>query len=460
MLVTTLLIFLVAFAAAMFLSWDPRLGSLRDTAANPMLLLAAYIFLVGGDYLSMVIMHGGQLAQRDVIAANSTLTWLAFQHALTFCTLCGGIFTGLAGAELREGPTMRPLQQRPPRTSRRRDRAAIWAFLILLFIWAVLLRQSGSEDSSFTESIATNNNLIGNATLFTTSLLLLPAFTYALTNATWRTALILTGVAAAVVFLSGSRTRLLYVAIPLLLAMVKLYRIRLPRYFFLAGLVVAGVLSVLVLNLRLASAFGDDADFTSVSGANIFDLNDISFAETSVALNNISASRIEGYVGEDLVGALLAGVPRSVAPIKPLSGSNQFTSVYDPIGWKAYGRGLTIGGINELDFDYGYPAALIVVSLMGVLLGYLLGRVAKATTVHGFAGLVAIYAMLYQFLKADMQSAGQVAFSFLVYYLAILIARSIDRVISPKKAGRARLRPARQSAAYGDLKPSRPRITR
>lgn len=238
--------------------------------------------------------------------------------------------------------------------------------------------------------------------------------------------------------------------------MIQIYRIRLPRYFFLVGLVAAGVLGILLLNLRLAAAFGDDADFTSVTGANIFDLNDISFAETSVALNALPKSKVEGFAGEDLLGALLAGVPRSIFPIKPLSGSNQFTAIYDPVGWSLYGRGLTIGGINELSFDYTFPTSLIVVWIIGILAGFGLARVVRSKTNHGFAGLVAMYVMLYQFLKADLQSAGQVGSSFVVYFLAIQAFRPIGLLLFPPKTAIGRAgsrRPPRRFANPGQHLP-------
>lgn len=455
---TILLFYLLAFGAAMFLSWSPYLGNLRNTAANPVLLLAAYAFLVGGDYLSMAVMGGGQLAQHDVIARKALLTWLAFQHAIGFGMLCLGLYIGMVVANRRllnrSGTTART---QAPQVRQSRQPLAVAVFLGLLLLWFVLLRANGGEDISLADVARTKRNTIGDAALFVTSLLLLPAFTYALPNIRWRTAIVVAVIASSILLYSGSRTRLLYVAVPLFLALAQVYRFRMPRYFFVVALVAAGLMAVIVLNLRLASAFGVGADITSATGGNIFDLNDIPFAESSVALTNLSSSSIESYIGEDFVGAIFAGVPRSIVPFKPLGGSNQFTAIYDPIGWTLYGRGLTIGGINEINFDYPFPLSLVVILLVGGIVGLALANVARSGSKQAFAGSVAIYIVLYQFLKADLQSVGQVVTSFVIYNLVMFALRPLRLGFTDEAPGSGRksrlprrgLSPVQPSSARG-----------
>lgn len=86
-----LLMYLIAFGAAMALSRNRNLGPLRKGAANAALLIAAYALLVDGDYLSMaatlvviwlvIWRYGGiglaMVATSANLALAISLSWLA-----------------------------------------------------------------------------------------------------------------------------------------------------------------------------------------------------------------------------------------------------------------------------------------------------------------------------------------------------------------------------------------------
>jgi hypothetical protein len=221
---------------------------------------------------------------------------------------------------------------------------------------------------------------------------------------------------------SGSRTRILFVLIPVVFYLVAVRRWRIPRSTFVLGVLILGFLALVALNLRVASSQRQSVTLSELaSTSNVFNLNDIAFAETDLALSRLPSRAVEQYLGQSLVGFVLADIPRSTVSTKPFKGSDQFTQAYDVTNWRLYKRGLTIGGINELQYDYPFPLALLLVFSFAALWIWGFASAAASRTIHGFVWSIGFYVMLYAFLKSDLQSAGQILWAF-VGYAAVVAA--------------------------------------
>ena len=68
------LLFGLPFAMALTLSWHPALGRYRTSALNPLLLIAAYIVLIAGDFASIAWTGSGLLANRVLSTTSGTLS--------------------------------------------------------------------------------------------------------------------------------------------------------------------------------------------------------------------------------------------------------------------------------------------------------------------------------------------------------------------------------------------------
>lgn len=406
----TIVVFALPLVLALLLSWHPALGAFRHSALNPLLIFTAYVVLVAGDYMSITLNGHGELAQSSIVASRSLLMALQFKQATMMLVIL--LAFALAFSVLLKSPR----HIRKP-TKSNTGKVAVIIYLAILFSWFAALLGLGVKVDSLADTIAVKNASTWAAPLFILSMLLVPALTYALVRKPLRVAVPLVILSIAIVLLSGSRTRVLFVLIPFAFYLVRVRGIPMPRFYFFVGILAIGFLAIAALNVRLLASERKTIAFeNTLTIPNIFELNDVSFAETSIGLARIGPKRTESYVGEDLVGFVLAPIPRSIIPLKPEPGSRQFTQIYDPYNYYRYQRGLTIGGINEITYDYAFPLAVLVVFGIAFSFAFLFVRASQSKSVHGFAWTVGLYISFYIFLKQDLQSSGQVGTIFAVYY--------------------------------------------
>ena len=408
------------------LSWHSALGALRNTAINPLLLFAVIILVAAADFASMAVTGRGELAQNNVSTTASVLVGLEVKYVcLLVAALCGigvAFFLATAGKP----------------SERRVATADIRLFTVTLYLgvlagWVISLLNLGVDVTSLADTVAVKLESTTAVSLFIFSMLLLPGLTYALAKMPLRVALPLVVISIVVLLSSGSRTRIIYVLIPFAFYLIRVRGIPISRRYFAVGVALLAFLSIVGVNYRTAVAYGKDMtlkDLSSVS--NVLNSNDIAFVESNLALSFVRPDRLEKYFGEDLLGFALAPIPRSIATLKPYPGSIEFTRAYDPFKYSRFRRGLTIGGINEIEYDYPFPVAIAVIFLLAAGWGWAFVRASSSRSLSGFAWTVGLYVMLYVFLKVDLESTGQIAWSFGLYWLLVEPYRRLKASISPK----------------------------
>jgi hypothetical protein len=407
-----IVVFLPAFSLAMHLSRHRALGQLRGSALNPLLLVAMFVVLAAGDFANVAAFGYGELGGHLVRPVG--LTSLTAKFAVLLTAFVGGIALVFYLPSLWAARPVRPTRPRDLRF------LLLVVYIVLLTAWLYTVVAYSPQFFSLEGSVETKRATRGDTVVYLTSLLLLPALCYGLARQPIRIALPLVAVTVAILFFSGSRTRLLYALVPFLFYLVMVRGIRLPRSWFLIGVVVLGFLSIAALNVRLLISYGEAASAERVFAiTNPFNLNDLSTAEANIALSNMGRSRVNNYPGENMISFFAAPLPRSVAPFKPLSGSVQFTQAFDPERWRISGSGLVIGAPNEISGDYPYPVALIVVWLFGMVWALALLRALRSPSIHGFAWTIALYLFIYNFFRNDLFIAGGALWVFVFYWLAV-----------------------------------------
>lgn len=399
-------IFLPAFLLALFLSQHRALGPLRTSALNPLLLVALFVFIAAADFASFAALGHGELGGR--IVTTNRLTVLMTKYVGMALAMLLGV--ALAFNLRRRAP--------PPPAARADMRGVLLAvYIAVLTAWFVSIAAYSSDYFSLAGSVEAKFSSANDPVLYATSLFLLPTLCYALARQPYRVAVPLVAVTLLLVFFSGSRTRLLYALVPFFfyLVMVRGWKIR--RKWFLAGVLVFGVLSIAALNVRLLVSYGNTASAEQVfSITSPLNSNDFAAAEANVVLDRLDPRRVSPYTGDNLVSFFTAPIPRAIFPAKPASGSVQFTMAYDPTRWRTSGSGLVIGALNEIEYDYPYPLALLVAALFGGAWGWALVNALRARSIHGFAWAVALYLFIYNFFRNDLFIAGGALWVFVLYW--------------------------------------------
>lgn len=423
--------FLVPFVIALILSWHKSLGDLRKSMLNPMLVFAGYVTLVAADFAYFEYTGRGKLGLHTLTATKQSLATLEFKYVVMLLAMLAGIATAFIVSS--------NFQTNVRYVVRKADTRLFFslAYAALLVGWLVTnVMVVGAL--SLASSSVTRLETSGNAPLFLTSLLLFPAICFALCRQRLVIALTIVVCSVAVLLLGGSRTRILVVVLAFLFYLYRVRGISLPRWAFFGCFLFAVVLSTAGLNYRLLTSYDKSVSWDRLlTYSSILDTNDISFAETNVALSKLAYSGMQKYPGEDLVGFVIAVVPRSVLSFKPPSGAVKFTRKFDERRWRLTKSALTVGGISEIEYDYPFAGAMLVIALLGFAWAMAFLRVAASPTIVGFAWTVNLYFVLYIFLKGDLQIAGQSVASFAIYSL---VAGAYARI----RAGLAR--PARPHA--------------
>ena len=417
--VFTLVMFALPFIAALILSHHRALGSMRDSALNPMLLMAFFIALAGVDFASFSAQGYGNLGGHVIPSPGpGKFLILAIKYAGMLLTLLAGVAAVLA----YYGPGKDRILARKPLDMRR---FLVGLHLAILMTWFYRVSASSSDFFSVASAAQTHLTRLDDPVVYATAILLLPAMCYALPKQSFKVAIPLVLFTMFIVFFSGARARLLYAFVPFIFYLVIVRGVRLPRRYFLLGVITIGLVAIAVQNLRLVIATGE----RSASLEQVFDVaevinsNDLAIADVNVALAKIDARRVNEYPGEDLVSFATAPFPREVLPIKPVSGSVQFTSAFDPSRWRAWGSALTIGAVNEIENDYPYPIALLVIALFGAGWAAAFVKVTRSTTIHRFAWTVALYIFLFNFFRNDLFIAGGALWVFVFYWLIVELYR-------------------------------------
>jgi hypothetical protein len=415
----TIFLFAIPFTITVLLSWHRALGEFRKSALNPLLLVALIVFLAGADFASMAATGHGELAKFSLSTTNSNLLVHEVKYVILLLTTLSGVATAFYVAA-----SVKRVDKPVARADTRVFATLLYLFALSGWIWSLL--DLGVNFGSISDSVAVKLASTQALSLFVFSILLLPGLTYALPRQPLRVAVPLVLFSILVLLASGSRTRIVYVLVPFAFYLDRVRSLRLKRHQFVWGVAVVVFLSIVAVNYRAAIAYHRDISFNRlISTSEVLNSNDIAFAESNIALSHIRHSRLEGFFGEDFLGFALAPIPRSVVPIKPYSGSIQFTQSFDPFKYGQSGRGLVIGGINEIEYDYPYPIALLVMFLLGAAWAWGFVRAAASRSISGFVWSVGLYVMLYCFLKIDLQASGQIAWAFSLYWLIVESYRRI-----------------------------------
>jgi len=405
--------FLPAIALTWMLSRHRALGILRSSALNPMLVVLLLAVLAAADFTSMAALGHGELGRHIVSARPETIASLALAYSGMWVAFLLGI------AAVFYSPR---IWSAPPPSSARVDMSGFLLALYVgcLILWLSLISAYSANFFTLQGSVEAKIGSSGDPILYSISLLLLPALSYALCRQRLRVAIPLVVLTIAVVFFSGSRTRVLYAIVPFFFFLVMVRGFRLPRSYFIVGVVVLGFLSTAALNLRGLISYSRAVSAESTFAlTNPLNTPDIALAEASIALSRLDGSRITPFPGEGLVGFVTAPFPRAVVPFKPRPGSVQFTVAYDPERWRTTGSGLIIGAVNEIEYDYPYPIALIVIGLFGAGWALAVARAVRSSSIHGFPAVVTLYVFVINFFRGDLYIAGGVLFVFVLYAMIV-----------------------------------------
>jgi hypothetical protein len=192
--------------------------------------------------------------------------------------------------------------------------------------------------------------------------------------------------------------------------------------------VIVGLLALAAVNARVLISQGRTATIEQAfSLSEPVNANDWSFSEVSIALSRIPRHRVNEYPGEDLVSIVTAPFPRALVPFKPISGTVQFTEAFDPARWRKYESGLTIGAVNEVQYDYPYPVAVLVIALLGAAWAFAFRKSLQSKSIHGFAWSVGFYVAAYNFFRNDLYIMGAALSVFVIYGAIVLAYQQLKR---------------------------------
>ena len=406
--------FALPFVAALVLSNHRALGSVRKTALNPMLLVAIFVFVAGADFASMAGNGYGRLGGHVVPAIG--MGWLITKYVLMLLAFLSGIALALnRAAGLPVTYPEKPVDMRG---------VLLIGHLAMLALWFASILPYSPDYFSLEGSVATHGQ-VDDPLVYATSILLLPTLCYALPRQSLKVALPLVAITVFIVFFSGARARVLYALVPFIFYLVVVRGVRAPRRYVL-GIFAIGALAVAAGNVRVELSRGESLSLARVLDfSQTLNSNDVALAEIHAALERMEDSSVNEYLGENLVSFATAPLPRSILPIKPVSGSVQFTTAYDPSRWRAWGSALTVGAINEIEHDYPFPLAILIVALFGAGWGTAMAKAIRSRSIHGFAWRVALTIFIFNFFRNDLFIAGGALWVFAIYGIPVEIYRRV-----------------------------------
>lgn len=414
----TIVLFAVPFIAAFILSNHRALGPMRNSALNPLLLIAFFVFLAGVDFVSFAAQGYGILGSHVILPPpGAKFVMLVTKYAGMLLAFLSGIAVVFAlTGRPRQGVMKQPIDMRG---------FLVAAHLVILLTWFVLISANADNFFSYVSATRTHLTRVDDPFVYATGILLLPAMCYALPKQSYKIAVPLVLFTLFIVFFSGARARLLYAIVPFVFYLVIVRGVRLPRRYFLIGILAVTVLAIAAQNLRIITSSG----VRTFSAERVFDIddvvnsNDLAIAEVNIALSKIGRARVNEYPGENLVSFATAPLPREILPFKPLSGSVQFTSAFDPSRWRSWGSALTIGAVNEIEYDYPYPLAVLVIMLFGSGWAAATVKTLRSASIHRFAWTVALYIFLFNFFRNDLFIAGGALWVFVFYWVTVELYR-------------------------------------
>ena len=311
------------------------------------------------------------------------------------------------------------------------------AYLALLAIWYAMVSAYTGNFFSLEGSVEVKLGASGDPVIYVVSLMLVPGLCYALARQPFRVAIALVLLTVFIVFFSGSRSRILYALVPFAFYLVMARQLRLRRSLFVIGVLAFGFVSIAVLNLRTLVSYNRTVSAEQTFAvSNPLNLPDIAAAEANIEMSRMNRHQLAPYTGDSLVSFVTAPIPRSVLPFKPPSGSVQFTMAYDPARWRTTSSGLVIGALNEIEYDYPYPIALVITWLFGAGWAFAMLRAIRSPSIHAFSWTVALYIFILNFFRGDLFLAGGMLFVAAFYWAVVSAYRRI-RLSDPSRQAQA-----------------------
>jgi hypothetical protein len=158
---------------------------------------------------------------------------------------------------------------------------------------------------------------------------------------------------------------------------------------------------------------------------------DFASAQANAAI--LGANPIHREFWESPLAAILAPIPRSLVPFKPLGASTEFTLERDTANWLFYKRELVIGGPADLYIGFGAIGAVLLIGA----LAYFWARWMLRSRYPGFAAPIAIV-LLYVFIRNDTYSVALFLWPTTITYVMIYVSRFMLRGNGSERALEAR----------------------
>lgn len=373
-----------------------------NEAANPYLILILLLALQLLDFLFLAGQSHPVIGTRRIYPDSSDIAWAAAYYALLTFSLLGGALLG--SRMFRRNKRAAQRLGAASKASRSLILPTMLAIAIILFLSMYGMEFDIAEISANKGTMAREAPFV---TIFLWCAVVAVGLFLTTAKPSFGLLVAVTSATAILAFFTGNRTLVfiilifalfaasrtgkklppltLYILIVPFLVLVTLY-----RYFFRATAVYSGSLDDFIYDR--GGTFGV-----------IFDSDELNIAETITYILT-SPEGLDRYPFEGFAGLLMALVPRSAIPWKPLPLSQDFTYHIAPSRFES-GGGLVTGGLSELYLEFGLLIAPLAALLLGMMLGYLAKYAARSTKIPYF-WLASITIVGFLYLRTDFFNLG------------------------------------------------------
>lgn len=428
---------------ALLLTWlltfiSPEAKTTRS-GLSPYLFLFIYTFSAQLDYISFQQNGFGVLAQRMIRASDQDLGIALVHHNAILLAAIFGIFFGQA-----LGRPLSPVK----REIRRGPTAVFLGFVCALYLLPIVTAVAGGV-SIFELGVDAHRVENRDPVSFLYAILMPPLLAGWLTTVKPKAATLACIVLAVLLLGTGSRSRVLYVVLCYAFYLAWYADVSIRRHLVLIGTMAAIIVATGALNYRQAikHGWGIESTIQLFDPSSIFETPDFPMAEAGVLVVQ-QPVKLQPFPLEEFVGAALSPIPRALVPFKPEDGSAQFTRTYDSDNFYRYGRGLTVGSIIELKTGYGFFGAMLFSALLAAVWAFFIRRSSGRGDAVGFLLHICSYLVIYNFLRNDLQNAGQIlaVFAFTIVMFTRPVRQASPRNSSP--AARQRSNPPHRTRNF------------
>jgi len=422
-----IIIAIATLAFLYYLSYARSLRPIGSTILNPVLFIILIHIITVLDYAFLYSGTQSQLASHLLDFDQDDIEYAFFEYNILFLLLSIGIGMGLSikPVKLSGSIYLGNYNINKPVVS---FKVAAFIVLAAILLSAQAVYQSFISSGGRIVLHAVHSESIGDTGKFVSHVLLITAvcivFWYLRSK---KLVLLFLSTILLVVFLvSGSRTRIIAILIPIA-SVLDLGGLKIKRSYYLVIALIFAIFAVWYVLLRIEEV-GNHNDII-ISGnvlKDIFMLNDLSFAEVGTILHNDGESYwSDRFTGSSFVGGFMAPIPRSILAFKPVTGSLFFTQQFDPYGLDMFHRGLVIGAINEVKVEFGLVLGSIILLAIGFLWSRAIIYSLRDNGVFCFSLFVNLYYWAFLFFRNDIMTVGQGIWGFIIVWV---LARTVARV--------------------------------